>query len=143
MTEVQFRPQGADLVVASHAEFGSSIALNYVGHYADGSEVRALGVPDDVTHMVCLSAKGTGAAPDQGTVGKLWAPGPGVFAFDVQLERDAFEAVLRSFQAGLLPTIIQMEVLGLEMPASGGFQWNDVGQPMPIAGAQLFVHLAA
>lgn len=141
MTDIQFEPTTATLVVAHHAELGPSLLLNFLGRYVDGSEVRVPGLPEHVETMVSISSHGSAATPDHGTVGKLWAPGHGVFAYDIQLRTTEFDALLKGFQARILPSVIQMEVPGLEMPASGGFYWRDIGQAMPISGVQIYFAL--
>jgi hypothetical protein len=139
MTDINFEPQSANLVVAHHAEMGPYLMLNYYGRYADGSDVRVPGLPEDVQTMVSVREFNEALRGDQGTIGKLSAPAHNLFSFDIELDAVGFEALLKCFQAQILPFSIHLEVPGLEMPAGGGFYWRDIGQAMPIAGVQFFL----
>ena len=139
MTDINFEPQSANLVVAHHAEMGPHLMLNYHGRYADGSDVRVPGFPEHVRTMVSVRALNEALVPDQSTIGKLSAPAHGLFVFDIELDPAGFEALLKCFHRQILPVSIQLEVPGLEMPASGGFYCRDIGEPMPIVGVQFFL----
>lgn len=139
MPDINFEPQSANLVVAHHAEMGPHLMLNFHGRYGEGSEIRGPGLPEDFQTMISVRAFDQARAPDQGTIGKLFVPAHGLFAFDIELDSTGFDALMQCFRTQMLPVSIQLEVPGLEIPASGGFYWRDIGQAMPIVGVQFIL----
>jgi hypothetical protein len=134
---MDFQPESANLVVAADTEMGTHVILNFFGTFADGSELRVDGFPDDVGSKVSVRAFNRESEPDGSTIGRLVAPTSGLISFEIALDPNAFEALLKCFQARILPVSIQLSVPDLLMPASGGFYWRDSEQPMRISGVQI------
>lgn len=86
MTEIIFEPESANLVIARHASNRPHLMLNYIGRYAEGSDVRVPGLPGDVRTIVSVRAVNDALVPDQGSIGKLSAPGYGLFSFEIEQE---------------------------------------------------------